>query len=285
MGVPYQIDRARRWFAEDLRVSAPISRNQRIVAAFREVPRELYLGEGPWIVHPRFRGAEPYLTPTNDPAQVYHDVLVAIDPNRDLNNGQPSLWAHVFDNLDIAVGASVLQVGTGAGYFTAILAEIVGPGGRVISFEVDAELAEQARSSLKTYDNIEVIGADATTARGLPELDAIVVCAGATHPPIAWLRHLGVGGRMMLPLTGRDHTGFMLLVERQKDLLRATSLGPCGFYDCVGARRDNEAEELTKALSASDGTAPPLDQLHLGRPTNESERLWYACHNSWISTQ
>jgi protein-L-isoaspartate(D-aspartate) O-methyltransferase len=74
--------------------------------------------------------------------------LVAIDETRRLNNGQPSLWAQLFDVLDLAAGDHVIHVGAGQGYYSAILAEIVGPTGRVTAIEIDPNLATKARKNL-----------------------------------------------------------------------------------------------------------------------------------------
>ncbi|HEY1543798.1 MAG TPA: rRNA adenine N-6-methyltransferase family protein, partial [Xanthobacteraceae bacterium] len=60
-------------------------------------------------------------------------------------NGMPSLWARIFDRLGLRPDARVLQVGAGTGYYTAVLAEIVGTRGRVTAVEADGELAERAR--------------------------------------------------------------------------------------------------------------------------------------------
>ncbi|MBZ9769253.1 MULTISPECIES: rRNA adenine N-6-methyltransferase family protein [unclassified Mesorhizobium] len=60
----------------------------------------------------------------------------------------PSLWALVFDHLNTAPGQTVLQVGAGAGYFTAILAELTDSGGRVIAYEIDEEFARRAQAIL-----------------------------------------------------------------------------------------------------------------------------------------
>ena len=73
-------------------------------------------------------------------------MLVAIDETRGLNNGQPSLWASLFDQLDLKPGERVIHVGAGAGYYSAILAEIVGSTGRVRALEIDPGLAERARA-------------------------------------------------------------------------------------------------------------------------------------------
>jgi protein-L-isoaspartate O-methyltransferase len=56
----------------------------------------------------------------SDPRAVYHDVLIALDEARGINNGQPSLWASLFDELDITAGDDVVHLGCGTGYYTAI---------------------------------------------------------------------------------------------------------------------------------------------------------------------
>ena len=76
-----------------------------------------------------------------NPRHVYHDALIALAETRGINNGQPSLWARLFDELNLCPGAAVVHVGAGAGYYSAILAEIVGPTGRVTAIEIDPQLA------------------------------------------------------------------------------------------------------------------------------------------------
>ena len=63
------------------------------------------------------------LTSSDDPARLYEDVLVAIDAERGINNGQPSLHAQSIDALGLKEGETVVQIGAGAGYYTAILAD------------------------------------------------------------------------------------------------------------------------------------------------------------------
>jgi hypothetical protein len=92
---------ARRWFAEDLRLRAPVKRNLEIVAAFAAVPRERFLGPGPWRIRPDKLHEPPFTTPDDQPHWLCHDVLVSIDETRGLNNGLPSFWAHNFDHLDL----------------------------------------------------------------------------------------------------------------------------------------------------------------------------------------
>ena len=278
------IERARRWYAQDLRAAAPVVNNPDIVEAFARVPREAYLGPGPWRMHTRLGRGNIGTTPSADPRHVYHDLPVVIDEARGLNNGQPSLWAYVFDHLDIAPGDTVLQVGTGTGYYTAILAELVGRQGRVLAYEIDISLFERTAKNIGHHGHVDARPGDATKAADLPAIDAGVVCAGVTHVPEPWLSRLSDGGRMMLPFTGDSGGGFMLLLRRDGDTYPITSLGPCGFYDCAGARRKDEEKALTEALNGMRGRRPELGFYHPGPAPRGAGDVLFSCDAYWIST-
>jgi hypothetical protein len=106
---------------------------------------------------------EYWATEDGDPRHLYHDVLIAIDEQRRLNNGQPSLWARMHEDLDLSNGAHVVHVDAGTGYYSAILAEIVGRAGRVTAIEIDAALAARARESLAAWPQATVAAADGFT--------------------------------------------------------------------------------------------------------------------------
>ncbi|MEM7488022.1 MAG: methyltransferase domain-containing protein [Pseudomonadota bacterium] len=240
------IEAARHWFAEDLRAVVPV-RDNRMVDAFATVPRERFLGPGPWQLRSRTDLTRMHESPDADPRWVYHDTLVTIDAEAGINNGLPSLWAGVFDALAVSPGETVLQVGAGTGYYTAILAELVAPGGSVIGYEVEADLAARARLALADREGVEIVTGDAT-AGDVPAFDVGVVCAGVTHVPPAWLAQLRPGGRMVLPVTGARGWGFLMHLSWGAEGWPVRSLGPCGFYHCAGARRDDEAAAWDEAL-------------------------------------
>ena len=277
------LDMARKWFADDIREVAPVLRNQAIVDAFATVPREHFLGEGPWAVHSRLAIGDIHQSATASPHHLYHDVLIAIDEDAGINNGLPSLWARVFDNLDIKPGATVLQVGAGVGYYTAILAEIVGPEGRVIAYEIESDLAERSKKNLRHYTNVEVICGDATKAASFPNLDALFACAGVTHVPMRWLDSLNESGQLVLPYTGSDQWGFLLHLTKLAGNLPVKSLGPVGAYHCAGARFDAEARAITQTMKASAGNVPDIGCYHLGTPSLDGGNVWVAGQSYWIS--
>lgn len=170
---------AREAYANEMRAAGPVLNNQRIVHAFARVPRERFFGRGPWFVHAT---GESYLTPDADPRRLYHNIQVVLNRRKGVNTGVPSFWAFLFDTLDVKQGDRVFQVGAGTGYFTAIIAEMVGQTGSVLAVEVDKGFELRARAALKPRRNVKVLGADAS-AVDPGEVDVIVVFAGGTHPP------------------------------------------------------------------------------------------------------
>ena len=121
------LEQVRGWYADELRLAGPVE-SADVLRAFATVPRERFLGPGPWRIYSD-SGRGGYRTaPDADPRCVYHNVLVALDEARGINNGSPSLWAFVFDHMNLAPGEHVLHLGCGTGYYSAIMAELVGSG-------------------------------------------------------------------------------------------------------------------------------------------------------------
>jgi protein-L-isoaspartate(D-aspartate) O-methyltransferase len=277
----------RAWYAEDLRLRTPVLRNPAVVDAFAAVPRERFLGPGPWRILSDNRLDQPFETPDDAPHWLYHDVLVAIDPARSLNNGLPSFWAHNFDHLDLAPGERVLQVGAGTGYYSALLAEMVGPQGRVTAVEYDRELAARARANLGAWPQVEVVAGDGR-AHDPGEVDAVVAFAGSTHPAELWLERLADGGRLLIPLTGENWWGFMLRAVRHGEDFDAAAIGWVGIFPCAGGRDEDAAKRLSRALRSEDrsrGSARdiPIRALHRGEAAAEdADKVWYRAPGFWL---
>lgn len=272
----------RRWFAEDLRLRTPVVRNPLVVDAFAAVPREAFLGPGPWRVMPAHRSDLASVTDDDDPRWLYHDVLVSIDASRRLNNGQPSLWAWVFDHLDLKPGERVMQVGAGVGYYAAVLAELVGARGRVVAVEHDAGLAARAAENARPWPQVTVAQGDGR-AHDPGTVDAIVVFAGSTHPAPLWLDRLAEGGRLLMPLTADNWWGRLLRVVRQGDAFEAATVGPVGIFHCVGGRDPDAAARLQQALAPLGSDPAPIKALHRGDPPADvGARVWYAGPGFWL---
>jgi len=274
------LKQARRFYAEELRAVAPIRHDDSVVEAFATVPRERFLGRGPWAILPN--GSSKYYRAADaDPRRVYHNVLVAIDAKRGLNNGHPSWWASLFEQLSLKRGERVLQVGAGTGYYSAILAELVGRRGRVVAVEYDRGLARRARTYLKPWPQVNVVHGDGMTHDPGP-VDVVVAFAGGTHPSSVWLDRLSIGGRLMMPMTADTGGGFMLHVVRRRDGFRASSPGRVGFFHCVG-RDPRAGKRLLGAMRRLRGAPVPITALHRGKPpARQKKRVWYAGPGFWL---
>lgn len=236
--------RRRRAYAAEIARRAGVS-DPRIEAAFAAVPREDFAGPPPWRIG---SGGLFGLSSSADPARLYEDVLVAIDARRGLNNGQPSLHAQCIDALALKEGETVVQVGAGAGYYTAILAGLVGPKGRVIAYEIEQDIAARASTNLARYPEVEVRARSGV--EDLPPADAIYVNAAASHPLRAWLDALKVGGRLVFPLQAAGSTGAMLKVTRPEHGGKwpARFLMGVVFIACEGAQDSEMARRLDDAF-------------------------------------
>ena len=186
----------RRRYATQVRRKAEL-RSKRLIEALETVAREDFLGPPPWRITrlPNLWNREF----SSDLAQVYDDVVVALDPARHLNNGLPSALTALIDSLELKEGQTVLHAGTGTGYYTALIAHCVGERGRVVGLELDPQLAKRARENLKQLPQVEILCADATTYDA-GKVDAILVNAGASFPCPLWLDSLKPLGTLILPL-------------------------------------------------------------------------------------
>lgn len=187
--------------------------------------------------------------------------------------------------MALAPGQHVVHVGVGTGYYTAILAEIVGSNGHVTGVEIDPNLAEQARGNLASaWPQATVVTADGFTFRPERPADAIIVNAGVSHFSPAWLDSLAAKGRLLVPLTGADGSGAFLLITRpagETGRYPVQFASRTGVIACVGGR-DVEAEaRLSTALQLSPFTA--IRSLKRA-PEEPDDTCWLAGDGWWLST-
>lgn len=267
------IEAHRKRYAE--RITAKLGAHRETLrAAFANVPRERFLGQGPWKV---FANGDLIVTPGDDPALLYDDVVIALNESG-VNNGQPALHAACLAALDLVRGETAVQVGAGTGYYTAILAEMVGSSGRVIAFEIDPALASRASGNLAPWPNIALEGRSGAE-EPLPCCDVLYVNAGATEPLPAWLDALKPGGRLLFPLTPERGYGGMLLVRRTDAGYAAHFICGAKFIPCIGARDPNTARRLESVFARQ--KLELVRSLHLGSPPDES--CWFAGRGWWLS--
>jgi protein-L-isoaspartate(D-aspartate) O-methyltransferase len=277
----------RRFFAEELEAVCRLQ-TPSLVNAFAQVERERYLPAGPWTVAADSDltfalgsgGARFRTTPDADPARVYHNIAVAIDPARQLFNGQPGTLGFWIDRLGLTAGMRAMHVGCGLGYYTAVMAECVGDGGRVLAFEVDQALADGAKNNLASRPWIEVRRGDASGPID-ETFDAILVNAGVTHPLDTWLDALAPAGRMILPLTVEMPAmgatlgkGLVVLVTRDVDgLFSARIVTAVAVYSAIGIRDQEMSERIGRALAAGPGKWGAVTRLR--RDAHEAgESCW-----------
>ena len=187
-------------------------RDERVLDAMRRIPRHKFVP----------RGSE---------AQAYDDRPIAIGFSQTIS--QPYMVARMTELLELRGTESVLEIGAGSGYQTAILCELAK---LVFAVEVVPELADAARERLRLlgYRNFQLESFDGTNgwAEHAP-YDAILVAAGAPRVPALLPAQLAEGGRLVIPVGERDDQR-LVRVERHGDEFRTTEDVPCRFVDLVG---------------------------------------------------
>ena len=145
--------------------------------------------------------------------------------------------AIMLEQLALQPGQRVLEIGAGTGYNAALIAHIVGQGGRVVTIDIDDDLTLLARQHLAAagVDRVDVRCADG--GYGYPEgapYDRIILTASAWDIAPAWFDQLSLGGRLVLPLSLRQ-VQQSVAFERQHDHLESVAVADCGFMPLRGA--------------------------------------------------
>ncbi len=275
------LDAHRNFFAELMTAIAGVPRSP-LTSAFASTPREHYLGPGPWKV---YNGHGYTQTPTADPTLLYQDIVVALEEERGINNGQPSLHARCLAALNVKEEESVIHIGAGAGYYTAILAALTSSSGKVLAYEIGEKLAQRAAANLAHLAHVTVVPRSGAEG-AIPDSDAIYVTAGATAPLDLWLDALRPSGRLLFPLTpngsgGKLGLGNMLLVTRfGEESFAARFVCPAMFIPCIGGRDEGTAKKLAQAFRG--GRTNEVRSLR--RKTTPDETCWCSGNGWWLST-
>ncbi|RJX28779.1 MAG: protein-L-isoaspartate(D-aspartate) O-methyltransferase [Desulfarculus sp.] len=187
-------------------------RDQRLLAAMSDIPRHLFMDQALW---PR----------------AYEDHPLPIGSGQTIS--QPYMVAVMTDALGLSGGERVLEIGTGSGYQTAILARLAD---WVYSIEYIAALSRRAQTVLEQLKifNVNLMVGDGS--KGWPEqapFDAIIVTAGAPVVPQPLVGQLADGGRLVVPVGDRGVQTLFRITRRGEELVRE-DLGGCRFVDLVG---------------------------------------------------
>ena len=252
------IEQCRQFYAQEIRWVANLA-TAGLVDALARVPRERFLGDPPWQIGSAEQRSLSLsgmvritYTPTDDPRDLYHNVLVALDAAKDINNGQPSALTRWIDALDLKPGERAYHLGCGVGYYTALMAELVGPTGSVVGIDADAELAARAQRNFNAYPNCAIHSADGASFDP-GDCDAILVNAGVTHPHPLWLDRLRDGGRLVVPITMAATPtigqGVIIKITRSGTAYLVETVSMLAIFSGVGLRDPLLEPLMQKALT------------------------------------
>jgi len=199
----------------DTQIRARGIRDERVLAAMEKIPRHLFV--------------EPALI-----EQAYNDTPLPIGEGQTIS--QPYIVALMTEALRLTGKEKVLEIGTGSGYQTAILAELAE---QVFSIERLASLAAKARQILDHlgYYNVAIRVGDGTWGwREEAPFDAIIVTAGAPRVPSPLMEQLAVGGRLVVPVGGKFTQELYRVTRLSEDPgdVETETLGGCRFVNLVG---------------------------------------------------
>ncbi|WP_331762392.1 methyltransferase, FxLD system (plasmid) [Streptomyces sp. NBC_01527] len=245
-------------------------RTKAVKDAFLTVPRHLFL--------PGIDLATAYA-----PKQVV--TKRADDGTAVSSASSPNIVAKMLEQLDVHPGHRVLEIGAATGINAALLAELVGPTGSVVTIELDDDLADGARAHLAEtgYDRVKVVCRDG--ALGDPDsapFDRIIVTAGAWDIPAAWWQQLALGGRLVVPLRlhGSGLTRSIALDRTEEDRMVSTNAAVCGFVPMRGA-----AEMGERHVRLADDVILKLDADDLPDEAALSKSLTHPAHQQWTGIQ
>jgi protein-L-isoaspartate(D-aspartate) O-methyltransferase len=215
-----------------------------VEAAFCATPRHLFLPDVPL-------------------ESVYRDEAIPTRFRDGLpisSSSQPAIMAIMLEQLGLAPGQRVLEIGAGTGYNAALLSHIVGPGGQVVTVDIDEDVVVAARDHLQAAGaaNVTVVGGDGGLgyAAAAP-YDRIILTVGAWDITPAWREQLGLGGRLLLPLS-LNGPQKAVLFERSGDHLASVSIVECGFMRLRGAFA---GPDMDMQLGSEQGLHLHIDQV------------------------
>lgn len=251
--------------------------------AFRKVPRHLFV-------------------PDRSLADAYQDEVIFTKSRDGISlsaASAPSIMAEMLELLALKRGDRVLEVGAGTGYNAALMEEIVGPDGHVVTIDIDQGIVDDAIGHLhaaRCGARITVRCADG--GLGWPETgpyDRIIVTVGAWDMPPAWLRQLADGGRLVVPLDFKD-VHKLVTFERRGERMVSVDVRDCrfvrpqgllagpeqqiplaaGLYVSTSDARIRPAEVAAIVAAGRDAPAEPMPVAMTPGELHRAFRLWLA---------
>lgn len=207
-----------------------------VVAAYRKLPRHLFIKRS-------YSMDEMY---SDYPLEIYRDEKYISTIS------QPSFVMLMIDMLELKPGHKVLELGAGSGWNAALMSEIVGPTGKVVSVEIIPSLAQETKENLGTLGigNVEIISGDGAT--GYPSeapYDRGIFTAGATDLPKAFHEQIKTGGKLLLVL--KTHSiDLLLLLVKKEDHFEEVSRLSCSFVPMKGQKAARITSDLDNLRDA-----------------------------------
>jgi protein-L-isoaspartate(D-aspartate) O-methyltransferase len=221
-----------------------------VTGALRTVPRHLFL---PDLAPEAAYRDQPIVTKRSDDGQPIS------------SSSQPTIMAIMLDQLGLAPGQRVLEIGAGTGYNAALIRNIVGAEGTVVTIDLDQDIVEQARSHLAAagYPDVTVVCADG--AAGYPAqapYDRVIATVGVSDLAPAWLSQLAPGGRIVVPLDLRGAQRSVAF-ERAGDCWQSRSVVPCGFMRMRGSLAGPARSQMSQGTEELAVTLPDGRDVHI----------------------
>jgi protein-L-isoaspartate(D-aspartate) O-methyltransferase len=201
-----------------------------VLEAFRAVPRHVFV--------PGTRLDQVYAHDAVIPTH-FDDSGMAIS-----SSSAPNIMATMLEQLDVAPGMRVLEIGAGTGYNAGLLANLVGAGGEVVSIDLDPPMVAEAREHLRAagITNVRVeVGDGWLGAPGAGGFDRIIATVGVWEVSPHWFDQLRVGGVLVLPLWLRPGVQVSVAFVRDERGLRSVALCGCGFMRLRGPHAGPDA--------------------------------------------
>ncbi len=183
------------------------------------------------VLHAIDRTPRHLFVPTGVRHRAYEDSALPIGNGQTIS--QPSIHARYLELLNLTGNEKVLEIGTGSGYQTALLAQLAA---QVFSIERIPALLDKARETIQQIGarNISFLLGDGTLGwRQYAPYDAILVGAGAPEVPSTYHEQLTEGGRILIPLGDREEQT-LYMFTRHGDKLEHTEIAPVRFVPLVG---------------------------------------------------
>jgi protein-L-isoaspartate(D-aspartate) O-methyltransferase len=186
--------------------------------ALRDVPREHF-------VRPE------------DAARAYDDIPLPLDAAEEATISAPHAYVLSFALAELAPGDRLLELGTGSGYGAALAASVVGPEGRVVTIEIDPDLALRAEELLADRPNVSVVLGDGMTDTGSWEgVNKIIVTFALLQIPDAWRERLAEGALLVVPVGPRDMPQRLVRLRRKGGVLEESTHGAVRYVSNRGAK-------------------------------------------------